>query len=126
MSIRRYATIGAALLTLSGVGAFAADGTVTSDTLAAGTTVVARCDTTPTFDYGFTKGSGALVTSVTVSAIDSACTGGKLSLAVRPANATGGPVTLTGCSTTCSATVTLSSPTLPADITSVVVSIVGP
>ncbi|MEX2294382.1 MAG: hypothetical protein WD691_11395 [Acidimicrobiales bacterium] len=111
---------------LAATGAFAAGLTTTSDTLASGTTAVARCDATPAWIYTFAKNASEEVIAVTVSDIDAGCAGGALSLALEPIGATGGPVTISSCSVTCDATVPLSTSALPDQATSVAAIIEGP
>jgi hypothetical protein len=126
LSIRRLLVAIAGASSLAAATAFAAGLTTTSARLASGTDTVARCDLTPTFTYAFLKNASGQVTSVTVSDIDAGCAGAKLSLAVRPAEVTGGPVTVVTCAATCAATVPLTSSPLPAQVTSVVAVMVGP
>ncbi len=126
MVVRRLLVAVVAAAVLSAAAAHANSGAVASTSLASGSSAVARCDTTPTWIYTFVKNTGGEVTSVSVSDIDAACAGAKLSLAAQPAGATGGPITLTGCGATCTASVPLSSTPLPAQVTSVLAVIVGP
>ncbi len=127
MPIRRLVLAVAMACALSGASAFAAGLDLSSDTLSAGTTPVARCDPTPgDWAYSFTKNSAGAVTAVTVSGIAAGCAGGALSLGTSPSGATGGPATVTSCTSTCSATVSIAPTALPAQLTSLTVLIVGP
>lgn len=126
MKMRRLlAAIGAASA-ITAVGAFASSGSISSQTLAAGTRAVARCDANPAWTYSFNKTGGGNVQSIDVGNIAATCAGGSISVGTSPAGATGGPTPLTCGSGSCSATVTLNSSPLPAGITSVTAVIAGP
>ncbi|MGQ0832945.1 MAG: hypothetical protein ACT4OV_14855 [Microthrixaceae bacterium] len=126
MSIRRLIVAAVIAAALAGGAAFAAAQTLTSRSLAAGHVAVARCDATPTWTYSFGKNAGGQVTSVTVTDVDAGCFGGAMSLALKPVNAIGGPVSVSSCAATCSVTVPLTSNPLPSQVTSVLAVVVGP
>jgi hypothetical protein len=110
---------------MASISAFAAGASVESDTLASGSDAVARCDSTPDWTYTFVKNVDGYVVSVSVGAIDAACSGGQLSIAVEPGGAEGS-ASVSGCTTTCSASVTLDAPLAPDDVDEVDAIILGP
>ena len=125
MSVRRLAAALVAARSMAALGAFAAGSSVESDTLASGTDAVTGCDTTPTWTYTFGKNTDGYVTTVTVGAIDAACDGGALEIAVEPGGATGA-APVTGCASTCSVSVNLNTPLAPDDVDDVDTIVLGP
>ena len=116
---------------MAAVTAFAAGLNETAQTLASGTSVVARCDTTPNdWTYGsFTKNASGQVTGVTISDIAPTCESGALSLTLTDgvASSSGGPSTIASCTeSACSVAIVLSTPLYPSQITSATAVIAGP
>jgi hypothetical protein len=136
MRVVRYGlgvVIVASLLTSA---AFAANLTVSSKKLGAGSTVVAPCDTNnANWTYGsYTTNSNGQVTGLSVGNIARACIGGSLS--VTTTDGTGGhqstssgvsiPSGAGSCTSRCTQPVTLATPEYPADIAKVYVVVTGP
>lgn len=115
---------------MAAVSAFAAGLNDTAQTLASGTHVVAKCDTTPNdWVYGsFTKNANGQVTGLTISNIASSCLNGSLSLTLTDGVnvSSGGPTSITTCAATCSVVMAVSPPLYPSQITSATAIVIGP
>jgi hypothetical protein len=128
MRVARYA-LGAVLVVslLAGSAAFAAHLTTSSNKLAAGSAVVASCDANTTnWNYGtYTTNANGLVTTFTVSNINSHCNGRTLTVSTTDGsgnNLSGGSCMVTAGS--CSVSLSTAEP--PANIVKLYGVVIGP
>ena len=111
------------------LAAFAASGSFSSQSVAAGLGSVAACDGAPAWAYSFGKNANGQVSSVSITNIAAACSGGSMQVTLAgPVLASNGTATVSpACGGTCSVTVPFSSGLLfPSEITAANALIVGP
>ena len=125
-----WSAVGVVVVFVSGaIAAFAAGGTFSSQSVAAGLGSVAVCDPAPSWTYSFGKNANGQVSSVLISNIAATCSGGSMQVTLAgPVLASNGtPTVIPACGGTCTVTVGFSSGLLfPSQITAANALIVGP